>query len=351
MTEQTDTEFWAQALAEDTAARGKQADPSACGTCRGRVANGEQVVHDECAQRATLLPAPDAPDYELILEMTEEQRAALPPRFHTPVFMDSSTPTMWVCAVCWGESWTTQWPCAAACQNGTRVFTSEHLARTAAKRQEAVLAQAQADAAEARARVAEVKGELVAAKERHQEGLRRADERLREMNAELQRYAEGTEAPVLWSVYNKMHGRAATAEARVAQLERELKKYVGAEPTVAEEMAYLSSCLDAVRDLCDEAEQRALRWEQPLPVPEWVSEVRKAAEGLVERRTYPPALPWAALMDDEDLHDFLGDLINALHSDRPTLDVLAEVEKTCASHRAIAEAQHAHNTAPGPSTE
>jgi hypothetical protein len=53
---------------------------------------------------------------------------------------------------------------------------------------------------------------------------------------------------------------------------------------------------------------------------------------------YPPALPWAGLMDDEDLHDFL--------------DVaLAEVEATCGRWRAIAEAQHAHNTAPGPDVE
>ena len=65
--------------------------------------------------------------------------------------------------------------------------------------------------------------------------------------------------------------------------------------------------------------------------------------------SYPPALPWAALMDDEDLREFLGDLIDALNSTPATgRSVLAEVEKTCATWRLIAEAQHGHNTAPGP---
>lgn len=58
------------------------------------------------------------------------------------------------------------------------------------------------------------------ARERYTAGLRRADEQVREMNAELKRYADGDEQPVLWSVYNAMHKRAVTAEARVAELEQ-----------------------------------------------------------------------------------------------------------------------------------
>lgn len=34
----------------------------------------------------------------------------------------------------------------------------------------------------------------------------------------------------------------------------------------------------AVADLCDAAEKQATRWEQPLPVPEWVTAVRRAVE-------------------------------------------------------------------------
>lgn len=38
-----------------------------------------------------------------------------------------------------------------------------------------------------------------------------------------------------------------------ARLRAELEKYVGKEPTVAEEMAYLNRCIDAVLDLCARA--------------------------------------------------------------------------------------------------
>lgn len=44
----------------------------------------------------------------------------------------------------------------------------------------------------------------------------------------------------------------------IAELDRvrgELKRYVGAEPTIAEEMAYISRCLNAVQDVCIEAKR------------------------------------------------------------------------------------------------
>lgn len=65
----------------------------------------------------------------------------------------------------------------------------------------------------------------------------------------------------------------------VQRLHAELAKYVGAEPTIAEEMTYLSRCLNDVHAVCDGAEEKSLRWENPLPVPEWVPVVREAAEG------------------------------------------------------------------------
>ncbi|MCX4450625.1 hypothetical protein [Streptomyces sp. NBC_01789] len=71
-----------------------------------------------------------------------------------------------------------------------------------------------------------------------------------------------------------------TAQARVAELETELAKYVGKEPTIADEMAYLHRCLNAVREVCDQAEKQATRSENPLPVPEWVAVVREAADGV-----------------------------------------------------------------------
>ncbi|MFB6776557.1 hypothetical protein ACFCX0_03800 [Streptomyces sp. NPDC056352] len=68
-------------------------------------------------------------------------------------------------------------------------------------------------------------------------------------------------------------------QARIAELETELAKYVGKEPTIADEMAYLQRCLNDVYEVCDQAEKQATRWEQPLPVPEWVATVREAADG------------------------------------------------------------------------
>ncbi|MEU5157764.1 hypothetical protein [Glycomyces sp. NPDC021274] len=66
------------------------------------------------------------------------------------------------------------------------------------------------------------------------------------------------------------------------------------------------------------------------------------------------ALPWAFLLDDEDLHEFLGDLVAVAFNrwrwdpEVPDTETLRRVEKVCTTWRLIGEAQHAHNTAPGP---
>jgi hypothetical protein len=125
-------------------------------------------------------------------------------------------------------------------------------------------------------------------------------------------------------------------------------------------MAYLSHCLHAVYDVCEEAVRQATRWENPLPIPEWVETVRAAADGLTERKSYPPALPWAHLMDEDDLAEFLRDITSTmlattldarLASRLPGHTELTALEKVCATWRLIAEAQHAHNTAEGPAAE
>lgn len=73
--------------------------------------------------------------------------------------------------------------------------------------------------------------------------------------------------------------------------------------------------------------------------------------------TYPPAFPWARLLDDDDLDEFIRDLgsvittavVKAHGTPRPQLaSVLAGLEEVCTTWRRIAEAQFAHNTAPGP---
>lgn len=77
----------------------------------------------------------------------------------------------------------------------------------------------------------------------------------------------------------------------------------------------------------------------PMPV---------APEPQASAESYPPALPWAALMDDEDLLDFLDELTDAATQNVSCVERLAEVERACGRWRLIAEAQHGHNTAPGP---
>jgi hypothetical protein len=88
---------------------------------------------------------------------------------------------------------------------------------------------------------------------------------------------------------------------RIAELEAERKKYVGVEPTIAEEMAYISRCLDAVYAVCDAAEKQATRWEQPLPVPDWVVLVRHAANGVTVNAPALPPVPQQRQL--EDPHD------------------------------------------------
>lgn len=100
----------------------------ACGTCRRLAEAGQPTEHQECARRATLLPAPDAPHYETLVDLTDEQRQALPAHFHIPVWEGNATPKSWLCAVCWGDCWVTRWPCKAAVDGGGHVFTPEHAA-------------------------------------------------------------------------------------------------------------------------------------------------------------------------------------------------------------------------------
>lgn len=106
-----------------TTTTGAQLADNACGTCRALTDDGQPLMHEECAARAQLIEAPDMPGYEDLTEMTMEEKAALPARFHTPRFDDLGSPNMWLCSVCWGDCIVTQWPCATASARGAEVFT------------------------------------------------------------------------------------------------------------------------------------------------------------------------------------------------------------------------------------
>ncbi|MFK0063413.1 hypothetical protein ACIQTN_29810 [Streptomyces werraensis] len=114
------------------------------------------------------------------------------------------------------------------------------------------------------------------------------------------------------------------------------------------------------------AEAAARIWDMPqdYELDPGRGDVRQLLERLAAEAAagtaYPPVLPWALLMDDDDLIEFLGDLAHVMQS-APHMAteagpvharrILAGLEKTCGTWRAIAETQHAHNTAPGPQAE
>ncbi|WP_392750631.1 hypothetical protein [Streptomyces sp. LN590] len=133
--------FRAECRAREEAARGQQADESACGTCRGNVANGKQVEHDGCARRTLLLEPPDMPSYDVLIDMDMAEREALPARFHVPVFDDLGKPNAWLCRVCWTEGVVTSWPCNTAMKHGAQVFTPIHDAELQHERQTRQLAE------------------------------------------------------------------------------------------------------------------------------------------------------------------------------------------------------------------
>lgn len=177
-------------------------------------------------------------------------------------------------------------------------------------------------------RIAELEAELAAAKDRHKENLRHADEHLRAMNAELQRYADGTEAPVLWSVYNKMHGRALRAE--------NTAKKLAADQPALEQVRVIVRRLAAhavgFQDVLDDSDRGP--WARTVGV-----DIAALSDALRPNDTRA-ALPWAHVMPDDDLHGFLNDLVSAAidrwrsDPDIPDRDILTNIEKVCANWRA-----------------
>lgn len=157
----SDDTFWAENRAEFLAEKSTSADPSACGTCRSNVEAGQPVEHDACAQRATLLQAPDHPYYELLAGFSLEENAKLPARFHIPVFDDCGKPNAWLCAVCWEEGQVVGWPCATATKYGTKVFSPLHEAEAATKKQAQRIAQLEDEVVRLRAELAALPAPVV----------------------------------------------------------------------------------------------------------------------------------------------------------------------------------------------
>lgn len=74
-----------------------------------------------CPLVAPVTHPPLPPD---LLELTYEQRQALPAKFHQPHWMGLTQPRTWICAVCWDDDGTVHgWPCdvANAGDNGLEI--------------------------------------------------------------------------------------------------------------------------------------------------------------------------------------------------------------------------------------
>jgi hypothetical protein len=64
---------------------------------------------------------------------------------------------------------------------------------------------------------------------------------------------------------------------RAAELLANFRNAVRAE--AAAERDALQARLNAVLDICDREQRNAMRWENPISVPEWVAPVQRAALG------------------------------------------------------------------------
>jgi hypothetical protein len=81
--------------------------------------------------------------------------------------------------------------------------------------------------------------------------------------------------PASEQIANMLHVVRTTADAQ--ELLNRFRAEVRAE--AAAERDALQARLNAVLDICDREQRNAIRWENPIPAPEWVAPVQRAALG------------------------------------------------------------------------
>lgn len=249
------------------------ADPAACGTCWRAARAGQPTEHPECARRAVLLPPPDQPSDDALADLTDEQKAALPARFHTPVWEGLAVPHSWVCAVCYGDGWTTAWPCKTALQHGEFVFTPEHQADRARQDVPALIARVRH--LEARTTKADADlTEMTHCRDNAIRALRRDDI---DTDLDIEDVIANELAGQGWDWEDDDAPRN-IAELLAPAIRPALAKATQQRDQALARVRELEQQLAAVRAVCDQAEHQATRWQDPLPVPGWVSDVRAALD-------------------------------------------------------------------------
>lgn len=89
-----------------------------------------------------------------------------------------------------------------------------------------------------------------------------------------------TAADLLAAFYRVVRAEVEAAfRAELADQERTTNYFSAQSLRRKAELDAVSKRLSAVLDLCDTEQRGAMRWENPLPVPDWVAPVQRAALG------------------------------------------------------------------------
>ncbi|WP_322501791.1 hypothetical protein TR631_33715 [Streptomyces rochei] len=136
--------------------------------------------------------------------------------------------------------------------------------------------------------------EIEQLREKHKASLRRADQINNELMEEVQRYADGKERPVLWSVYHQMHLRADNAEAEVERLRADQAAVLREAAAVLDRRA---SGIDAFSSSDFGEEARAVR-----ELADAANELRRVADetATTETQAHPPLHQWRVEILDGD---------------------------------------------------
>ena len=70
-----------------------------------------------------------------------------------------------------------------------------------------------------------------------------------------------------------------SADRTVAEMDDALADVLAEKEALNHELHAAKARLSAVLDLCDREQRNAMRWRDPIPVPEWVAPVQRAALG------------------------------------------------------------------------